>query len=841
MRTTVVPDHPRTGQRIDPRAASTTGLVTTSSAAVSTSWSSVVSSARARVTSWSRASRRRPFSMRESVEGLRLARAARSSRDQPCATRSARRRWRTRPSTSPSSCVMGKILCRVSKTGLASEQSARQRRIDDHHRHHHHPRRRRHRRRRRRTERRAHARPVPPFRRRRRRRRAAQRPRRGRPRAARAGRRRPRRAVPARPRGGPALRRPGGHRHRGRRGAAAGLPGRRPALRGHALRRDHPHRAAPARRDRRARPAAGRPRARAALGRRRRALPLLPRLGGARRADRHPRRRPGLQSPGAPVPPAHRRRRLLHPRHRARRRGPGAAVRPGRAHRRHPGGGGRHRAGRRDRRRAAHRWRGRRPPGARRRDHAPAPAGGAGGARAAGGGPAGRGGAPGGVRHGRHHTGRGRAGGRQRHRADGPGGRLGRRRGTGRGAHERPPRGRGGGRRAAHVRPGRGRQELSEAARVTRTGPCGVIPPGVSLSPIGERAPHLPGSPTDREDPMTSPTRPHSADVDAVQRRTVVTMTLAQVFSALGNGSTLALGSILAVDISGSEGLAGVTTTAMTLAPALTAVPLAGLAVRRGRRVALTAGLVGATVGTLLIVAATLWRAFPLLVLGAFLVGLGSAVNLQARFAATDLARPERRGRDLSLVVWAVTIGAVAGPNMVAPGAALSAALGLPAEAGAFLISGAGMALGAALLLVGLRPDPLLLRQQLDAQGATTGTALPAGRAAVARPSVRAGWDAIRTSTPAKAALAMLLAAHAVMVSVMAMTPLHLQHTAGDGAHHPDFLTVVGLTISLHVAGMYALSPLMGWAADRFGGSRVALAGLAVLLAAVAVAGLGDR
>ncbi len=337
---------------------------------------------------------------------------------------------------------------------------------------------------------------------------------------------------------------------------------------------------------------------------------------------------------------------------------------------------------------------------------------------------------------------------------------------------------------------------------------------------------------------MTSPTPPHRADVDAVQRRTVVTMTLAQVFSALGNGSTLALGSILAVDISGSERLAGVTTTAMTLAPALTAVPLAGLAVRRGRRVALTAGLVGATVGTLLIVAATLWRAFPLLVLGAFLVGLGSAVNLQARFAATDLARPERQGRDLSLVVWAVTIGAVAGPNMVAPGAAVSAALGLPAEAGAFLISGAGMALGAALLLVGLRPDPLLLRQQLDAHGSAPTTA-PAGRPAVARPSVRAGWDAIRTSAPAKAALAMLLAAHAVMVSVMAMTPLHLQHTAGAGAHHPDFLTVVGLTISLHVAGMYALSPLMGWAADRFGGGRAALAGLTILLAAVAVAGLG--
>ena len=332
---------------------------------------------------------------------------------------------------------------------------------------------------------------------------------------------------------------------------------------------------------------------------------------------------------------------------------------------------------------------------------------------------------------------------------------------------------------------------------------------------------------------MARPAISADVDIDAVQRRTVRTMTLAQVFSALGNGSTLALGSILAVDLSGREGFAGATTTAMTLAPALLAIPLSTLAVRRGRRLALTTGLAGATLGTLMIVAATVWRSFPLLVAGAFLVGLGSAVNLQARFAATDLARPERRGRDLSLVVWAVTIGAVAGPNMVLPGAALSEVVGLPAEAGPFLISGAGMALGAILLWTGLRPDPLLLRQQLDAGPRPD-------QPAAKRPSVVEGWRTVRASTRATAALVMLLAAHTVMVAVMSMTPLHLQHVGGAAADHPDVLTVIGFTISLHVAGMYALSPVMGWAADRIGGGRTALGGLAVLLAAVAAAGLGQ-
>ncbi|MFD1214216.1 MFS transporter, partial [Arthrobacter sp. GCM10027362] len=191
------------------------------------------------------------------------------------------------------------------------------------------------------------------------------------------------------------------------------------------------------------------------------------------------------------------------------------------------------------------------------------------------------------------------------------------------------------------------------------------------------------------------------------QRRIVRTLSIGQIFSGLGSGSTLALGSILAVDLSGSEAWAGSVNTALTLGTALTAIPLSQLALARGRRIALTTGLAAAIAGTALMIGAVAAGLFVLLLAGAFLVGLASAVNLQARFAVTDLADPARRGRDLSLVVWAITVGAVAGPNMVGPGAVLAGWLGIPAQAGPFLVSAAGMVIGAAIVALFLRPDPL--------------------------------------------------------------------------------------------------------------------------------------
>jgi len=175
-----------------------------------------------------------------------------------------------------------------------------------------------------------------------------------------------------------------------------------------------------------------------------------------------------------------------------------------------------------------------------------------------------------------------------------------------------------------------------------------------------------------------------------VQRRTVVLLSAAQVFGGLGTGATVSIGSILAVELSGSSAWAGSVATVMTLGAAAAALPLASLAERRGRRVGQVAGLSAALAGAVLMVLAVISGSFIVLVLGAAGIGVGTAASLQARFAAVDLAAAGHRGRALSTVVWAVTVGAVAGPNLIQPGTAVGAALGLPPIAGPFVISWPG-------------------------------------------------------------------------------------------------------------------------------------------------------
>jgi len=347
-----------------------------------------------------------------------------------------------------------------------------------------------------------------------------------------------------------------------------------------------------------------------------------------------------------------------------------------------------------------------------------------------------------------------------------------------------------------------------------------------------------------------------------VQRRTVILLGSAQLLSGIGTGATVSIGSLLAVDLSGSSAWAGSVSTVMTLAAALSALPLASLADRRGRLAGLVTGLAAALAGVGCIVVSIVSGSFLLLLLGTAGVGLGTASNLQARFAAVDLADDEHRGRSLSAVVWAITIGAVAGPNLIQPGAVVGQAVGLPPIAGPFIISAAGLVLACALLLAGLRPDPLLFARELAAAGRQpagnqpasqhhTGQH-PAGRQpAVARRrgALARGWRAARGSPSAILALAAVVGAHAVMVGVMSVTPLHLQElVAGPGAAahaghtaSGDVLVIIGFTISLHIAGMFALSPVMGWLTDKAGRKQTVVIGFALLVAAAAVAGAGQR
>lgn len=312
-----------------------------------------------------------------------------------------------------------------------------------------------------------------------------------------------------------------------------------------------------------------------------------------------------------------------------------------------------------------------------------------------------------------------------------------------------------------------------------------------------------------------------SADsVAGVQRRTVQVLSLAQVLGGIAFGATLSLGAVLAAEISGDESFAGLAAAAVTLGTAVIAVPLAMLARRFGRRVSLSTGMAVALVGVALVVQAIGIRSFPLLLVSFLLIGGGQAANLQTRFAAADLATDRSRGRDLSIVVWATTIGAVLGPNLTGPGEALGAALGMPPLSGPYLFTIVGQLLAIALYLAALRPDPLLLAQRVVAERGTG----PGAGAPIAR--------ADRPLT-ARYAIFAVAAAHGVMVSVMAMTPVQLLHQ-GAG------LTIIGLTLSLHIAGMYALAPVFGILSDRLGRVPTILVGQVLLTAALLTTALGQ-
>ncbi len=316
---------------------------------------------------------------------------------------------------------------------------------------------------------------------------------------------------------------------------------------------------------------------------------------------------------------------------------------------------------------------------------------------------------------------------------------------------------------------------------------------------------------------------PTAVEVARVQRRTVWVLSLGQVLGGLAFGATLSLGAVLAARLSGNDTFSGLAAAAVTFGTALTAVPLAAIARRRGRRLSLTVGMAVALVGVGLVIAAVALQAFPLLLVGFLIIGSGQAANLQSRFAAADLATDASRGRDLSIVVWATTIGAVLGPNLTGPGQVVGDAFGMPPLTGPYLFTVVAQLLAIALYLVAMRPDPLLLAQRVVAAAA-------AGAQRIARAD---------RPVAARYAIFAVAAAHGTMVSVMAMTPVHLAHLT-HGASEAATLSIIGLTISLHIAGMYMLSPVFGILADRLGRVPTILVGQAFLAAALLTASFGQ-
>ncbi|MFL5461392.1 MAG: MFS transporter [Gemmatimonadales bacterium] len=308
-----------------------------------------------------------------------------------------------------------------------------------------------------------------------------------------------------------------------------------------------------------------------------------------------------------------------------------------------------------------------------------------------------------------------------------------------------------------------------------------------------------------------------------VQRRTLRLLFIAQVISGIGIAVGSSVGALLAADIAGI-GVSGLAISTNVVGAALFAVPATAIVHHYGRRLSLSAGYCTAAVGSILLVAAAVRNSVPLLFFGFFLFGGATAAGLQARYAAVDLAPAAIRGRHLSLVVWATTIGAIIGPSLAPVAGQTVGAYGVPTLAGPFVFSAMLLGLAALLLFGLLRPDPAVVARELFGDSG----------ARAAQPGIGAALRLVASLPAARLGVSAMAIGHVVMIGVMTMTPVHIRG-AGHGAEYT--LRIVGLVLSFHIAGMFAFAPVVGWLTDRIGRRPVIFAGIAILLIACAVSG----
>ena len=315
-------------------------------------------------------------------------------------------------------------------------------------------------------------------------------------------------------------------------------------------------------------------------------------------------------------------------------------------------------------------------------------------------------------------------------------------------------------------------------------------------------------------------------EVAAVQRRTLRLLFVTQIISGIGVAVGASVGALLAADIAG-VGMSGLAQSALVVGTALFAVPATAIVDRHGRRPSLAAGYLVAAVGAIVVVIAAMRGSIPLLFLGFFLFGGATTAGLQARYAAVDLAPAGLRGRHLSLIVWATTLGAVVGPSLAPLAGASVGRYGVPTLAGPYFFSALLFGLATLLLMLFLRPDPAVVARAAAAHPSSPILNAP-------RSGMRAALRFVASHPSARLGVSAMAVGNLVMIGVMAMTPVHIKGAGHDAA---QTLSIVGLVLSFHIAGMFAFSPVFGWLTDRLGRRPVIVTGIALLLAACALAG----
>ncbi|OZI10510.1 MFS transporter [Bacillaceae bacterium SAS-127] len=297
-------------------------------------------------------------------------------------------------------------------------------------------------------------------------------------------------------------------------------------------------------------------------------------------------------------------------------------------------------------------------------------------------------------------------------------------------------------------------------------------------------------------------------------RRTLLIVVMSQIFGGAGLAAGVTVGALLAEEMLGTNSLAGMPAALFTLGSALAAWLVGRFSQRYGRRFGLAAGFITGGIGAIGVVTAAAFDQVFLLLVSLFIYGAGTATNLQARYAGTDLAAPKQRATAISVAMVSTTFGAVAGPNLVSVMGEFATFIGIPALAGPFILAAVAFILAGLILLIFLRPDPLIVAKALaDAKISDD-----------SKQSVQVEATAIHKRGMMVGATVMVLT-QIVMVAIMTMTPVHMKH-------HGHGLSEVGMVIGIHIAAMYLPSLVTGFLVDKVGRTVMAIASGITLLSA---------
>nr|WP_249711944.1 MFS transporter [Bacillus cereus] len=303
-------------------------------------------------------------------------------------------------------------------------------------------------------------------------------------------------------------------------------------------------------------------------------------------------------------------------------------------------------------------------------------------------------------------------------------------------------------------------------------------------------------------------------------KRTLIIVSISQMFGGAGLAAGITVGALLAQQMLGTDAFAGLPAAMFTMGSAVAAFFVGKLSQKHGRRIGLASGFMVGGFGAIGVVLAALTNSIILLLISLLIYGAGTATNLQARYAGTDLADKKQRATAISITMVMTTFGAVAGPNLVGVMGRFAHSIGIPELAGPFILSAAAFILAGLVLFVMLRPDPLLVANMIETYKQE--------HTYKGQPVTEEATENKRGITVG--AIVMILT-QIVMVAIMTMTPVHMGHN-GHG------LSAVGLVIGFHVGAMYLPSLVTGMLIDKIGRTTMSIAGGVILLAAGVIAAL---